>query len=105
MTKYKKMKRKIPIFSITALPGIDYSHLTEIPEVKEAIIEETLCAIKDGINKKKKNITLFEIAGSNCYIELEKNQWKNTLENVLQFYLENEDYNNCAECRDLINKL
>ncbi len=55
--------------------------------------------------KNKKSISLFEVANSEYYIELEKDKWKSSLENALEYYLEREEYNKCAECRDLINQL
>jgi hypothetical protein len=99
------MKRKAPIFRLNAHAGVDYSKLIENTEIKEAIIEETIVAIKEGITKNKKSTSLFEIADSYCYIELERIQWKSTLENVIKYYVEKEDYDKCVKCRDLLNKL
>jgi hypothetical protein len=99
------MKRKIPVFKVVASEGESYDRMLEIPELKDIVIEETLFAIKEGIDKRKKSILLFEIADSNYYIELEKDKWKLSLENVLDYYTEKEEYDMCIECRDLINKL
>ena len=99
------MKRKVPVFRVSIKPGASFRPLTEVPEIREIVIEETIVAIKEGINKKKKSISLFEIAGSDCYIELGKDQWKLSLENAIEYYIEKEDYNKCIECRDLIGKL
>jgi hypothetical protein len=105
MIKRLNMRRKVPVFSLKARPGMDYSKLTAIPEIRKVVIEETLVAIKDGIKKKVKKIALFEIANSDCYIDLEKNKWKPTLEHTIGYFVEKEDYSKCAEIRDLINKL
>lgn len=105
MNKRLSMKRKAPIFRLNAHAGVDYSKLIENTEIKEAIIEETVVAIKEGITKNKKSTSLFEIADSYCYIELERIQWKSTLENVIKYYVEKEDYDKCVKCRDLLNKL
>lgn len=99
------MRRKIPILRVKIEPGANYSQLTEIPEVKQAVIEEAICAIKDGIKRNKSSILLFEVAYSNYYIELEKPKWKPTLEKILEYYIEKEEYDKCIEARDLINKL
>lgn len=99
------MKRKVPVFKVNIKPGASFRLLTEIPEIREIVIEETIVAIKEGINKKKKSISLFEIADSDYYIELEKDKWKLSLENAIDYYVEKEDYNKCIECRDLISKL
>jgi hypothetical protein len=105
MIKNKKMRRKIPVFRVTMAPGVSYSVLTETPEIVQIVIDETIVAIKEGIAKKKKSILLFEVANSDYYIELEKDKWKSSLENALEYYVEKEEYNKCIECRDLINQL
>jgi len=101
----RRMRRKIPIFKINMGPGAEYSQLTEIQEVREAVMEEAILAIKDGIEKKKTSISLFEIAQSEYYIELSKDKWKPTLEHLIELYANTEEYDKCAEVRDLINKL
>lgn len=98
-------RRKIPIFQIILKNGGQYEQIAKIPELRQAIIEETVFAVKDGIKKKKKSIPLFEIANSSHYINLEKGQWKDILENAISFYIENENYDKCIECRDLIKQL
>lgn len=106
MAKLKrKMRRKVPVLRIKVEHGANYSQLTEIPEVQKVVIEEAVYAIKDGIEKNKSSISLFEVAYSDYYIELEKPKWKTTLEKALEYYLEREEYDRCAETRDLINKL
>ena len=99
------MRRKAPIFRLNASPGVDYSKLTENDYIREVVIEETISAIKDGISKNKKSTSIFEIADSNYYIELERTEWKSALENVIQYYVDKEDYDTCVKCRDLIEKL
>ena len=86
-------------------PGADYSQLEEHPGVKEVVIEEVIVAIKEAIKTKKTSISLFEVANSGYYIELVKEQFKSSLESALEYFLEKEEYNRCAECRDLINKI
>jgi hypothetical protein len=105
MIKVKIMRRKIPVFKVYVEQGADYSQLTELPEVQKIVREEAIYAIKDGIEKHKSSISLFEIAQSDYYIELGKDKWKLTLENLIEHYVESEEYGKCAEARDLINKL
>ena len=100
-----RMRRKIPLFKVNMGPGAEYSQLTKIPEVRDAVMEETIYAIKDGIEKKKTSISLFEVANSDYYIELSKDNWKPTLEHLIEYYTEHEDYDKCIEVRDLINQL
>lgn len=103
----KKMKRKIPPFRLSVRPGIklDYNRIAYTPGVREAILEETFKAIKDGIDRNKQTTSIFEIAHANYYVNLDRDKWKINLENIMHHYAEKEDYIKCAECRDLIQKL
>ena len=105
MTKFKPMRRKVPILRVKMESDASYSQIQYIPELKEVVIDETVYAIKDGIEKNKSKISLFEVAYTDCVIELEKTKWKSALENVIEYYVSKEDYTKCAEVRDLINKL
>jgi len=99
------MKRKIPVLRVSIEPGASYSQLKEVPEIQKVVLEEAVYAIKEGIEKNKPSISLFEVAYSDYYIELKKDKWKSTLEKALEYYIEREEYDKCAEARDLINKL
>ena len=101
----RKMKRKIPVLRVSIEPGASYSQLKEVPDIKKVVIEEAIYAIKEGIEKNRPSISLFEVAYSDYYIELKKDKWKPTLEKVLEYYIEREEYDKCVEARDLINKL
>jgi len=100
-----KIRRKIPKFKLSIVPNMDYSQIISIPGVKELIMDELLKAIKDGVNNKRKSISLFSLANTDYYIELEKNQWSLSLQKALDHYVELEDYNKCIECRDLIKQI
>ena len=99
------MKRQIPGFKVHVQPGANYNQLHEIPEVKEVVIEEIVYAIKDAIKRKKSKIELFEVANSEYYIELKKEQFKLSLQSAINYFLEKEEYDRCIECRDLMNSI
>lgn len=99
------MRRKIPIFKVNLPPGMTYNAIAQIPEIVEVVLDETVFAIKEGINRNKKSISLFEVANTEYYIELKKDKWKPSLEKALEYYIKKEEYKKCAECRDLINQL
>ena len=80
-------------------------NFTEIPEVKEVVIEEVIIAVKDAIKRKKSSIELFEVANSDYYLQLSKDKFKPSLEAAIEYFVEKEEYDRCIECRDLINKL
>jgi len=99
------MKRQIPVFKVHVQSGANYNQLHEIPEVKEVVIEEIVYAIKDAIKRKKSKIELFEVANSEYYIELKKEQFKLSLQSTINYFLEKEEYDRCIECRDLMNSI
>jgi delta-aminolevulinic acid dehydratase/porphobilinogen synthase len=98
-------RRKIPFFRITLSNGATYEQVKSNPQVRKVVIEELVRAIKEGVNKKKKSVSLFEIHNSGMLLELERNNWKQSLENALTFYVEKEDYTKCIEVRDLIKQI
>ena len=99
------MRRKIPLFKVFVQEGASYNQLSQIPAIQEAVREEAILAIGDGIKNNKTSISLFNIDGSEYCIELDKSNWKPTLENVLKHYIEVEDYTKAIICRDLLIKL
>jgi len=72
-------------------------------DLLEMVENETLNAIKYGIQTNKSNVALFEINNSDQYISLSKDKWKMFLNKTLSKYVEKEDYNKCIEIRNLIN--
>jgi prophage antirepressor-like protein len=100
-----KIKRKIPSLNINLEPGASVEMLTSIPQFNKAVLSEVLPSIKHGIESKKDVATLFELNNSNVFLDIPKTHWKKSLQNVLKFYEDQEDYNKCIECRDLISKL
>ena len=98
-------KRKIPILKITTNPGINYSQLKDIPEIQHIVLNEAVKAIEDGVTKNKPSTSIFEIADSYHFVELDKKDWKPTLEKSLGYFANMEDYDKCIEIRELIGKL
>lgn len=99
------MKRKIPTFRVDKSKGGSYSQLVTLPGIREAVIKEAVEAIKDGIKRNKSTVSLFEITYSDYYVDLAKDEWKSTLENSIEYFIEKEEYPKCIEIRDLIKKL
>jgi hypothetical protein len=100
-----RMKRKIPVLQVNVADNALYKQLVHHPDIKEIVIEALIEAVADGLNSKKKSVPLFEVADCEYYIELEKDKWKPSLEMAIEYYAEKEDYDACACCRDLINKI
>jgi hypothetical protein len=100
-----KKKRNIPVFKLNLPEGYSIEDVGDHPGIRKVVISEVIFAIKEGIKKKKKSIPLFQVAGTNTYIELERDNWKNTLTHFINQFTENEEYEQCIELRDLINQI
>jgi hypothetical protein len=98
-------KRRIPLFKVSIEPGGDYSQISKIPQVEASVMKELVIAIKDGVKKRKKIISLFDISYTQYSVELNKEEWIPSLKSALIYYESREDYKLCIECRDLITKL
>jgi hypothetical protein len=59
-------------------------------------------AIENAIIKKKIYASIFEINDSNQFIEIHKNNWVQSLETCLVWYVEDEDYEMCNHIKNLI---
>lgn len=105
MAKSSKEKRRVPVLKLPMSVDIDYDKIVELPDVKEAIMEEIISAVKHGINNHKNSIVLFTVAHSDYEIDLEKNQWSSSLQTALDYYVKQEKFDKCIDCRDLLNKL
>lgn len=105
MARSNKEKRRVPVLKLPMSVDIDYDKIVEMPEIKEAILDEILSAVKYGINNKKNSIVLFTVAHSDYEIDLEKAQWSNSLQSALDYFIKKEEYSKCIDCRDLLNKL
>jgi hypothetical protein len=104
-SKMRMSKRRIPLFKLSMKNGATLEQVYTHPEIKKAVIDETINAICEGMKNNRDYVDLFNIVDSNYTIELKKNNWKNALSNALNFYVEAENYTKCIKIRDMINKL
>lgn len=95
------MTRKIPIFKVKLSNGATYEHVKEHPQIRKAVIEESLFAIKHAVKTNKKSVSLFQLDNTGMVVELDKKDFKVCLNSIMNYYLELEDYNKCIEIRDL----
>jgi hypothetical protein len=103
--KYKKNeKRKIPVFHLQ-LNNSTYESFQQHPTVKKIVIEELVFAIKDGVTKRKKSVSLFQMNNTNLILELDRENWKKSLQNAIDYFVNSEEYEKCQEIKDLINKI
>ena len=67
---------------------------------------KTLVAnIAEGINEDLESVNIAEIKNHNVIITVSKSEWKGGLENAMNYYIENEEYEECSRIKKLIKKL
>lgn len=99
------MARQVPIFRLVMGENASYDAIKDIPEVQKVVMDELIDAIKDGIKRRRANISLFQINDSNYIVGLDKKQWKPSLETALKYYEAQEEYKVCSEVKKLIDSL
>lgn len=89
------MARRIPVF--------EYNE--ELKSSKHRVYKSLVDGVTEAIKKDKKEIKLCEVKNSGIYITVEKQEWKNSLDSALQYYIDIEEYEECSKIKDLIDKL
>lgn len=99
-------KRKGDDFKFTEIPTIpvlDMSDAKDFFDENESLVyNRILVAIKEGIRADLDMIKLFELSGTGVYVTSFREDWKSGLKGALQFFEEEEEYEKCALCRDLL---
>jgi hypothetical protein len=99
------MARQVPVFRVVLDRGVTFDDVEQNPEIQAAVMSELIDAVRDGIKRRRRNISLFQINDSNYIVGLDKKQWKPSLESALKYYEIREEYNTCSEIVKLINSL
>jgi hypothetical protein len=89
------MARRIPVF--------EYNE--ELKSSKHRVYKSLVDGVTEAIKKDKKEIKLCEVKNSGIYITVEKQEWKNSLDSALQYYIDIEEYEECSKIKNLIDKL
>jgi hypothetical protein len=103
--KQQPKKKRTPLLNFNINRFSDYEELTELSETKKKIYKRLVEAIQQSLEKKTEIAEIFQINNSSSILLLEKHKWKESLQRAIEFYSENEDYDSCIKCRDIINKL
>lgn len=103
----KKSNRQIPsmVVTIKGEGQADIDALCENEVFVNVVFVETIAGIKDAINTKSKTATLFQIAKSEYYLELEKSQWKQALQTCIDRLIDEEKYEECSKIKVLMDKI
>ena len=89
------MTRRIPIF--------EYNE--ELSSKKFQVYKSLIDGVTEAIKENKKEIKLCEVKNSGIFITVEKENWKNSLDKALEYYISTEEYEECSKIKNLIDKL
>ena len=89
------MTRRIPIF--------EYNE--ELKSSKHKVYKSLIDGVSEAIKNNKTEVKLCEVKNSNIFITVEKQEWKNSLDSALQYYINTEEYEQCSKIKDLIEKI
>jgi len=100
----KKQNRVIPKMMVD-MSQITSDELVESPQFQESVFIETYNSIKSAINNKKTEAHICEINTSGTLITIEKSNWNNALQAVIDYYADKDNFEKCIEIKELQNKL
>ena len=89
------MTRRIPILAYN----------DELSSKKHQVYKSLIDGVSEAIKTNKKEIKLCEVKNSGIYITVGKQEWKNSLDSALQYYIDTEEYEECSKIKNLIDKL
>ena len=90
------MTRKIPSISLE-----DFEAKAKKPIVMKSLVVN----IADGINEDLESVNVAEIKNQNVIISVPKSEWKGGLETAMEYYIKTEEYEECTEIKNLIERL
>ena len=89
------MTRRIPIFEFSE----------ELNPKKRQVYKSLVDGVSEAIKTNKNEIKLCEVKNSNIYITVGKQEWKKSLDSALQYYENEEEYEECSKIKNLLDKL
>lgn len=90
---------------IYLLPS-NFNEMNKFIEInKIQLMEHVISSIEYAIEKKLSMVELFNFKDSDFVVTLPKNQFKENLENVYNYYIEKEHYELCIRVKNIEKKL
>jgi len=61
--------------------------------------------IADGIEDNLESVNIAEIKHTDIILSVSKSEWKGGLKKAMEYYIENEEYEECSKIKSLIKRL
>ena len=101
----KTKKKKITNIEISYSNKRELKELSNKEEFRGIIMRDSFRAIKDAIKNNYTTIELFNIVNLSIIIILSSLYFPTALKRISNYFEENEEYEKCAEIKQLINKI
>jgi hypothetical protein len=101
----KTKKRKITSIEISYSTKRELKELSNKEEFRNIIMRDSFKAIKEAIKNDKTTIELFNIVNLSVIIKLSSLYYPSALKKISKYFEEYEEYEKCAEIKQLLNKL
>ena len=90
------MFRKLPIISLE-----DFETKAKKPLMFKSLVTN----IAEGIKDNLESVNIAEIKNHDLILNIPKSEWKSGLEKAMEYYIENEQYEECSKIKKLIKRL
>ena len=83
----------------------DLKKLSENPNFPKHILESSVELIKEAIEGTRNKVEIFNIVNLSLIVEIKRSQYPIIIQKLIDIYVEEEDYDKCAELQILIEKI
>ena len=91
---------------IPSIPVLEEEEAEEFFENNQEFVYKRIAqAVWEGIQTSLSEIRLFELSGTNNYITSKRETWKAGLENAVEYYEKEENYEMCEHLTNLITQI
>lgn len=98
-------KRLVPNLYITLQDGVDFEAIQENDQIKTLLYSSIVTGIIDAKRYNRTEATIVELNSTGNYITISKEDWKQSLMNVQDYFVQSENYEACLEIQKLIESL
>jgi len=83
----------------------DLKKFRENPDFPKYILDSSVELIKEAIEGKKNKVEIFNIVNLSLIVEIKRSQFPTIIQKLIDIYVEEEDYDKCAELQTLIEQI
>jgi|TARA_B110000908_G_scaffold128361_1_gene150739 hypothetical protein len=83
----------------------DLQKFYENPDFVKYVLGWSVESIEEAIESKKNKVEIFNIVNLSLIVEVKRSQFPNIIQKLIDIYVEEEDYDKCAELQTLIEKI